>query len=349
MKIGILTFGKAINYGGALQAAALQKVLRDLDQDVCLVDHRCPMIDDTSKVFDIKRISDIKYTLAHVFNLAEAIHRKQKFKAFWNQWFTFGVDNPAEYDLMIAGSDQVWNYRLTGNDLSYYLNFEKTNTAKVSYAASIGLSEFDPKMKKEIAPLLEDFDYLSVREKTAAALVDDICDRKATIVLDPTLLLNEQKWREMADPTFIHRRYIFVYTVFNSDSLWEFAYELSKKTGLPIRTISYSKLHRKNAEYTFDAGPAQWLSHMLNADYVVTNSFHGFAFSVNFEKQFYYELPPHNSGVGSRLSDMAQTYGLTGRELRHRDESAINYAPVQEMLEKDREKSMEFIRSFLKK
>lgn len=349
MKAGIVTFEKAINYGTSLQAVALLKVLRAQGADASFISHRCEEIDKTSRVFDWKQARSPVYALAHLYNLDVALKRQSAFRDFWEKYYVFGSEEPADYDVVVAGSDQVWNYNLTAKDWFYYLDYPKGETQKVSYAGSFGLAQIDPALQPTIRPLLENFDYISVREQTAAGLVEEICGRKVPVVLDPTLLLDRQQWSEMADPAFSHKGYIFVYTVFNSDSLWEYAYDLSRKTGLPIRTISYSKLHRKKAEYTFDAGPAQWLSHMLNADYVVTNSFHGFAFSVNFEKQFYYELPPHSSGVGSRLLDMAQTYGVTGRELKHRDESAINYAPVRKMLEKDREKSMEFIRSFLKK
>lgn len=348
MKAGIVTFEKAINYGTSLQAVALLKVLQEQEIDAAFVHHYCEEIDKTSRVFDWKQARSPAYTLAHLYNLDVARKRKNQFKRFWNQHYVTGPDDPAHYDIVIAGSDQVWNYNLTARDWFFFLDFPKGKLKKVSYAGSFGLSQIDPALQPSICPLLEDFDYISVREQTAAGLVEEICGRKVPVVLDPTLLLNRQQWSELADLDFSHRGYIFVYTVFNSNSLWEFAYELSKKTGLPIRTISYSKIHRRKAEYTLDAGPAQWLSHILNAEYVVTNSFHGFAFSVNFEKQFYYELPPHSSGVGSRLSDMAQAYGLTGRELKHKDECAIDYAPVRDKLEKDREKSMDFIRSFLK-
>lgn len=349
MKVGIVTFEKAINYGTSLQAVALLKVLQAQGVDAAFIHHRCEEIDKTSRAFDLKQATSPSYLLAHLYNLDVALKRIKQFERFWGKYYVTGSDNPADYDIVISGSDQVWNYNLTAKDWFYFLDFPKDGIRKVSYAGSFGLSQVDSSLTDSIRTLLTDFDYLSVRERTAAELVNDICGRKPEVVLDPTLLLNKQQWEKMADDKFRQKGYIFVYTVFNSDSLWDFAYELSRKTGLPIRTVSYSKIHRRKAEYTLDAGPAQWLSHILNADYVVTNSFHGFAFSVNFEKQFYYELPPHSSGVGSRLSDMAQTYGLTGRELKNNDESKIEYASVREKLEDERRKSMEFINTFLDK
>jgi len=348
MKVGIITFEKAINYGTSLQAVALMKVLRREGSDAAFISHRCEEIDKTSRVFDWKLARSLSYTLAHLYNLDVALKRKKQFERFWDMHYVIGSNDPTQYDAVVAGSDQVWNYNLTARDWFYFLDFPKGKLKKVSYAGSFGLSKIDPTVIPSIRPLLEDFDYLSVREETAATLVQDICGRKVQLVLDPTLLLNREQWHEMADPEFTHKGYIFVYTVFNSDALWDYAYELSRKTGLPIRTISYSKIHRRKALYTFDAGPAQWISHMMNADYVVTNSFHGFAFSVNFEKQFYYELPPQKSGVSSRLSDMAQRYGLLERELGLRSNAPIDYASVRERLQNDREDSMAFIRSFLK-
>lgn len=348
MKIGILTFEQAINYGTALQAVALQKVLRQAGADASFLLHRCKAVESTSKVFDVTQVYRPAYVLAHLYNLPVALRRRAAFASFWKKHYVMGSHNPYDYDVVVAGSDQIWNYNLTGRDWTYFLDYPKNGKIKAAYAGSFGLSRLDKDVAEKIGPMFADFDYLSVREQTAAALVEQLCGRKVPVVLDPTLLLNRQQWSEVADPTFRHKGYIFVYIVFNSDSLWEYAYELSRKTGLPIRTISYSKLHRRNAEYTFDAGPDLWLSHMLHADYVVTNSFHGFAFSVNFEKQFYYELPPYSSGVGSRLADMAQAYGLTSRELKQREECSIDYLPVRERLEKARKESMSFIKEMIK-
>ena len=348
MKAGIVTFEKAINYGTSLQAVALLKVLQNEGVDASFIHHACEEIDKTSRVFDWKMAKSVPYTLAHLYNLSIALKRRNKFQSFWDKHYSFATNDVYDYDVVVAGSDQIWNNKLTANDWFYFLDFPKNNVKKASYAGSFGLSTLEAQMAKEVSPMLCDFDYLSVREKTAAKIINDICGIDVPVVLDPTLLLNKQQWQEMADPDFKHTGYIFVYTVFNSDSLWEYAYELSRKTGLPIRTISYSKLHRRKAEHVFDAGPAQWLSHMLGADYVVTNSFHGFAFSVNFEKQFYFELPPHSSGVGSRLSDIAHAYGLTNRELKTSDDSIIDYEQIRTKLEIARNESMEFIRSFLK-
>lgn len=344
MKIGVLTFSKSINYGATLQAVALQKVLQQQNADVCLMDHRCAPVDSASKVFDFSKALKPAYTLPHLVNMPCALKRQNAFRRFWHKHACFGSDNPHMYDAVVVGSDQVWNYKMTEDDWFYFLDFEKKNVRKYSYAASLGLSEIGEEYAADLATKLADFNGISVRETTAAKLIGEILGKEVPVVLDPTLLLDGSQWATMADNDFSKKDYIFVYTVFNSDSLWDFACRLSRRTGLPIYTISYSKFHRHKANYLFSAGPDEWLSYIQNASYVVTNSFHGMAFSLNFEKQFYYELPPKASGVGSRLQDMAEKYGLTEREISHNSCELIDYKEVSVSLLKDRKESLAFIK-----
>lgn len=349
MKTGIVTFPKAINYGTALQAAAMKNVLSQYGGEVFFIDHACPEIDKSNAVFDLREAKDPRYVIAHSINLSNAIKRRNNFEAFGRKYIPVKSVSPDDCDIVVAGSDQIWNYNLTGNDLFYFLDYEKKHSKKVSYAGSFGLSAIDEKYQSKYAGLLRDFDAIGVREATARKLIGDIAGIDVPVVLDPTLLINADGWKEMSDKSFNEKGYIFLYTVFNSESLWDFATRLSKKTGLPIKTISYSKLHRHNADYSFTSGPDGWVARMLNADYVVTNSFHGFAFSVNFGKQFFFELPPEKSGVGSRLHDMARKYGIEDRELTHADMGAsLDTLALAQKLAEDRKASFEFIDSFMK-
>lgn len=344
MKTGILTFAKSINYGAALQALALKKSVETLGSEAVFMDYKCTEIESASKLFDFKCALSPAYTLAHLYNLPCALKRRKEFQKFWEKHLEFGGDDPSLYDTVITGSDQVWNYNLTGNDWFYYLDFPKNGIKKASYAASFGLSKVSEECKETVRPLLQDLDRISVRETTAADIVEDITGSRPQVVLDPTLLLDKDEWEKISDKSVSQKGYIFVYTLFNSDTLWDFAYKLSKKTGLPIKTVSYSKFHQHKAEYDFTAGPEQWLSYMLNADYVVTNSFHGFAFSLNFQKQFYYELPPKSSGVGSRLYNMAETFGLLDRDLSKAEEICdIDYKNIGELLDEHRSGSLKFL------
>lgn len=353
MKLGILTFPKAINYGAALQATALRKVLLNQAEKVSFLNYSCKAIDSSSKIFDISNLLDIKYTIAHLYNMPEAIKRKRNFSEYWKKHFDFGTVDPNEYNTIIVGSDQVWNYELTNDDLFYFLNFKKSNVKKVSYAASFGLSEIDKVHADAIVPLLNDFAYLSVREKQAAKIIKDNANIEVPVVCDPTLLLDKSEWEKVIIEKPKDSGFIFVYTVFNSDKVWEYAKELSDKTGLPIKTISYSKFHKREANYDYTAGPDDWVNYMLGADYVVTNSFHGVAFSINFNKNFFFDMPPAKAGVGSRISDITERYSLSERNISSENFIATTEAPdftvANKLLEEDRKFSFEFIDSFLKK
>lgn len=348
MKAGILTFPKAINYGTALQAAALQESLANRGAEAFFIDHECKAVTASDKLFDFKRAFDIKYSIAHILNFPTAYKRKANFKRFQKNHMSFVKDDPYLADVVVTGSDQVWNYNITGDDYDFFLDFPKNNLKKVSYAGSFGLSKIDEKYHALFKKFFEDFDAISVREERAKELVSEIAGLDSTLVLDPTLLLGRADWEKfMAPPK--KQGYIYVYTVFNSPSLWEFAYKLSKKTGLPIKTISYSVMHKYNAETDYTAGPDDWLRYIADADYVVTNSFHGVAFSINFGKQFFFELPPAKSGVGSRLSNITARYGLSDRELAVADmDSKIDFGETEKLLARDRQASIDFIDSFLK-
>lgn len=349
MKISILTFPKAINYGTALQAAALKRKLEDLGNEVCFLEHNCEEIEKTNRVFDFREAVNPKYTLAHLYNLPVALKRKNNFKAFQQKYMSFSNAAPQSFDAVVAGSDQIWNYRLTADDWFYFLDFEKQNTKKIAYAGSFGLSNIPDDKKQKTKECLLDFDFLSVREQTAKALIENEFGIKSDLVVDPTFLIDKNEWKQFFDGDLYSDGYIYVYNVVYSPTVWEFAYKLAEKAGKKIRTVCYSKIHRPNAECCFTAGPSEWLSHISAADYVVTNSFHGVAFSINFNKQFFFELPPQKLGVGSRIVDITTRYGLADRELTKADmDAVIDYTYTNQRLNEDRLASVEFIKSFLK-
>ncbi len=342
-RVGIVTFPRALNYGTALQAVALQAVLAARGAQAYFADHHCEKIVKADKLLDIRQICNPKYTAAHLVNFSTARKRAQRFGDFAATYMRFGTEEAAAADLMVAGSDQIWNDAITGEDDYYFLNFQNAHTKKAAYAASFGVETVPQAQYPRLRALLADFDRLSVREEQAATIVQNILGKQVPVVPDPTLLLTREQWETYIKPMHCDR-YIFVYTVFNSATLWEFAERLSQKTGLPIKTVSYSVLHKRAAQYDYTAGPAEWLGYIAGAAYVVTNSFHGVAFSVNFEKQFFYELPPAASGVASRLSHITARYGLAHRALDvAKTDEDIDFSSVRECLREDRTFAQRYI------
>lgn len=343
MKVGIATFPRARNYGTALQALALQEVLKRYGAQVCFADHVCAEIRRAESVFDVKRVGEWRYTVAHLLNLPTAVVRAKRFANFAKTHMQFGTENPGAYDVMVAGSDQVWNDTITGGDPYYYLDFEDASVKKAAYAASFGVTRLPQARKAFIRNCLSDIPLLSVREMQAAHLVEEICGVQPSVMPDPTLLLTADSWKSFATVPRT-KPYIFVYAVYHSDSIWAFAKRLSEKTGLPIKTVAYSTLHRRCKDCVYTAGPAEWLGYMMNAAYVVTNSFHGVAFSLNFEKPFFYELPPQKYGVGSRLAHITTQFGVQARTTDITDiDAALPVENIRAVLEQERRKADAFI------
>lgn len=345
MKIAILTFAKAINYGAVLQAVALSEKLKSYGAKVLFLNYNNHKIKKANSIFDFNKILNLKYTLAHLYNLPCAVKRNIEFKKFREKNLNFTNEDLNKFDIVITGSDQVWNYNLTDNDWFYFLNFKKQNTKKIAYAASFGISEIDCIKKTKIANFLNDFDYISVRENSAVSLVKEISRNKVTAVLDPTLLLTKNEWKRFFKIPKEKPKYIFVYTVENDRKLWEFAHQLSLQTKLPIYSISYSKLHKQKAQYNFSAGPKEWLEHIFGAKYVVTNSFHAVAFSINFQKQFFFSTPNNTS---SRITDITNRYNLSHRDIsKCKNHKRIDYTLVNQILKNERRLSEEFIKKFI--
>ncbi|NLL63294.1 MAG: polysaccharide pyruvyl transferase family protein [Ruminococcaceae bacterium] len=347
-RVSILTFPRAINYGAVLQAVALAKKLENSNAEVVFLDHYCESVEKDNKLFDFGRLRDIKYVIAHVLNMPIAIVRKKRFRRFQNKHMKF-VKSTANTDIIVVGSDQVWNYNLTGNDWFYFLNQSDTEYKKVAYAASFGISTVAQEYQDVLRPFLNDFDYIAVREETAVNIIKKIINKNIPLVLDPTLLLTPKQWKQIIRYKEIDDSYIFVYTVHRSNELWDFAYFLSREFNLPIKTVSSSVFHNYRAKTCFAASPEKWLELLSNAEYVVTNSFHGLAFSLNFNKQVYYEVSVKGGDVGSRLVDMADRYEISNQEISRnwKSFSKINYDKVNVSIEDDRKKSEKYIDSFL--
>ena len=227
MKIALLSFHNAANYGAALQAYALQHALEQ-------VGHSCEYINylnherryhyNVSYLFwgAIKKgqvFTAAKYMAGAPFLLA----RKRKFKRFYKKYLHVtkavfknsqqaAALNP-KYDRFIVGSDQVWNPSNNGNDTAFLLDFVKDPRKKISYSSSFGLSKLTQDLKDRYRPCFSTFHALSVREKIGQRIVEDLIGRTPELVLDPVMLLTSDEWRILSSSVKESReRYIFIYT-----------------------------------------------------------------------------------------------------------------------------------------
>lgn len=374
MKIATITFHNVNNYGALLQAYALQQTILNMGYDTELIDYTRQNLKDVlvwfgnkSKCFlkgkPDKQLYSIKEFLDMVFagegntkEIAPAFNsfRKNKLKLS-SPANRNNVGKLAEnYDLVITGSDQVWNCGRVNIEPTYMLDFVNESRKKGSYAASFGISEIPEKYKHIYKNLLSDFSYLSVRENKGAEIIKDLIDREAKVVLDPTFLLNKEQWEKLPDKKIDNsQKYILVYQLEYSKNLMSFARKLSKEIGLPLKFIRKPVKENIEEDYCVGLGPDGWVEQFLNAEYIVTNSFHGTAFAINFNKNFFTEVSQERirAAMSSRLINLLNIFDLNDRFIDNGENknmlSNINYDIVNVKLDELRQQSLDYLKDMI--
>lgn len=325
MKLATVTFHCAYNYGAVLQAYALVQALKTLGHEACVLDYwpdkRLKAADSIwspkggSVGLVINGMIATKY-----FSLVKKRENFDKFRdkllpKSSSKYQVIGdiLNSQEVYDGYITGSDQVWNPD-TGIDPVYFLQFAKKMDAKaIAYAPSIGLPKIENKYRDEMATLISGIDVLSSREHRGVEIIKELTGRDATVVVDPVLLLSKEDWAEVVKPMDLPDRYILVYAVRRRAYMEKAINKLKKELGLPVVMIVGANPAVRgfiNADYVvWDAGPQEFVTMFSRATYVCTNSFHGTAFSIIFEKPFL--SFPHTKG-DSRISSILKRAEMDG-------------------------------------
>jgi len=305
--IGILTFHTPVNYGAILQAYALQKYLKSEYPDASIENIDFNTIEHQRKyrIFLPFRKNILKYAYYQfciLLRYSQLKERKKKFRAFLSEEFTLTkrfasvedlVNNPPPETHYIVGSDQVFHPRSLYLK-AYYLGFNKGSARKIAYAPSFGMSDFTQEVEQKTKAYLQDFDALSCRENDGAEFLSKVVGIGVQRVVDPIFLLSKQEWREMAVEPVSKQKYIFIYDLNGGDNLIKIAQQIKSYTGYDIvcQTQTAHKAYDVDKQF-YDLGPREFIGYMLNAEYVVTDSFHGIAFSILFQKkQFAYIARP---------------------------------------------------------
>lgn len=320
MKTGVVTFHSAHNYGATLQAWALQKALKKLGTEPCIVNYHPDAID---RLYAVPPLNTAAKRMQYLKKREVRRRRKKlkvkyaKYQAFLRGNFKLAGDyrnyeelaaNPPGMDCYITGSDQVWNPDHTGGyDPAYLLEFAEENSRRISYAASIGRERFPAQYRENYAKALARFDAVSVREQSAAGAVREAAGLSPAVVLDPTLLLEREEYEEIKMPAERGERYILVYMMETNRKLVQLADSISVATGLPVIQRKPGKIFRNELDSFYTDTPGEFLGEMEKAEYVITNSFHGTVFSIIYERPFVSML---HSQTGSRTIDLLNSLGL---------------------------------------
>ena len=357
MKIGVLTFHGSYNYGSVLQAYALQTYIEKLASQTGI---RCEYEILNYRPAEQKKLY-AKPQLSSVRNLVKRLmyepyrgkldEQGRKFETFIGQYlnitreFTDSEMLPSfteKYDVLLAGSDQIWNVR--ARDFTYGYLFEGCTSHKVSYAASLGPLEIDWSQydKERYVSDLKEFERISVREEKSREQLNKICpDLSCETHIDPTLLLDARDWRALSSGMNVNDgNYILFYCLEPRAEHLKAAESLSQKTGLPVVATKY----RGKADYfnhfmkLYDAGPCDFISLIDNAAIVLTSSFHGVAFSLLFQKPFYVL----DGSIDGRIHDLLKLSGALDNNLKFPIKE-ISIKPVvvcpNQVLEHERKRS----------
>lgn len=261
-------------------------------------------------------------------------------------------------DVFITGSDQVWGSMMNGEyDSAYFLQFVSDNTKKIAYAASFGKTKFDERTVEEYKRLLAGYTKIAVREKSAVALLNDWgLNNCIGQVLDPTLLLSKDEWKKLLVSDLYSRKYsgkkyLLVYQIHNDSRLSGYAKRLAKHTGIELfRVNPMFHQFRRGGKFICCPDLGEFLALIDNASCIITDSFHGTCFAINFGKQFIEILP--NNATGTRNQSILELTGLSDRILRDFEDYSlvhekINYQKVHKVLDDERCKSKEIMKQLL--
>lgn len=359
MKIGILTLPIKTNYGGILQAYALVRTLRKLGYDAWFIKRRW------------NNESQGNLHLAVKWFYHKVIIRK--FNAFIDKYIkpqTAVVDSKEKvrnlvrygFDGYVVGSDQIWRIcNVRGADYNYFLDFtDGQNVKRVAYAASFGVDYWDDDRDSsetisEIRPYINQFDGVSVREDSGVGLCKSLFGVGALHVLDPTLLLKKEDYISNLGLKIKPKKYIAVYILDMDKDKQEIIDKISSILGLPVRYINkgcFAKIaNRLNLlDELLKPGVKSWLTAMGESAFVITDSFHGMAFSINFEKQFV-AIGNVRRGL-TRFTSLLDLFGLRSqlvlqaKDIDKFDEikNGINYSKINIVRQKLIDKSVEFLK-----
>ena len=370
--IGIITIVKVNNYGAELQAFALQRKLNLMGYKAEIIDY----LFYKNKEFKKEKISRPYYNFPLKKRIKEFLlpiieemkslphyknyqNRIRGFERFHNKYTRFSpvryysysqlYKTPPVYDVYCVGSDQVWNPNCYTSLNPYFLTFAPKSSKKIAYASSFGVKNLPNDAKNIYKENLAQLTHISTREKTGIKIIKDLTGREAKLVLDPTFLLTQEEWNEIANCSKVpNYKYILLYVLKDSKFITKTAMELSKLSGLKIVRITkgaFKQDSNKSILDITDAAPDDFIGLFSKADLILTNSFHGTVFSIIYQKDFYTILKKDKDN-NSRQIDLLNSLDLGNRlvyEGSFLQQPSIDYKISNPRIEKLRHQSLDYL------
>lgn len=368
-KVGLLTMHRVVNFGSVLQAYATQVAIEKLGYDCTIIDYRYPNDYHVKPKGFPYRVYDFAKSLLQGFPRQKQIRKINNFidnnlKLTDVSYYDRDSlkNNAPKFDKYVVGSDQTWNTTYTKGDDIFLLNFVDSSE-KIAYASCAAHTSVDPCFESQFKDNLNKFKAISVRDSNTKSFVKNIVGLDVPIVLDPTLLLDKSEWNIVANQSRLHNiikgKYILVYILSYSFNPYPFVTDVIRQIyqemGLPVVIIRYAMRKRLGVqiEKNFYEGisPEDFVWLFSNASFVVTTSFHGTAFAINYDKPFYaiYNSKLQDNRIKSLLQLLGcEQFGLSvNSDIPQYFENHTNNEVVISKLNLERTKSFDYLQTAL--
>ncbi len=367
-RVGIVSYnmyGNFTNYGSALQTYALHRAINKLSPEKLesvVVDYCPDVLADKNILNPMQNMWDTDEEARERCRLSLPAIRENygKFKNFYitqyittNQKYTSSNFNESlgneDLDGYVCGSDTVFAVPEFGFDDGFYANYECMRGKSVAYAASFGDYDIPEADVEELKNRLQNFKAIALRENDKVPLVTSLTERPVYKVIDPTLLLTAEEYEPIIENPNINKPYLLLYSRRGDNRMMEYAERMAKEKGLEIAEIS---LNAKNAErhtMRYDAGVEEFLGLVKNASMVVTNSFHGMIFAVQFRRPFYIFS---RKLCDNKIEEVLELFGITDRLLetgKEPEATPINYDDVHANISTARKNSIDILNQIVSK
>lgn len=362
MKIGILTYHCAHNFGAILQAFALQSQLQFMGYDTKIIDYRPQYLDKGYPRLQYWMFTHGRAwkTIKRYFKITRKEQKSyKKFISFEKSYMslTNKCKTPNElseivntFDYLILGSDQIWNEKFNGSETLWLGDLKTFNGKIIIYAASTGDHDFSHPFKKILKEMLPRYKSISVRESSLIPNLKALTNQNINIetVLDPTLMVNPQTWNKFRKQ-IIKEKYILCYQARKSNDVFRIARSLSKSLNASIISVDLWDNSFQHDIKNVIASPDEFITLIQNATCVVTTSFHGTAFSIICNTPFY--TLKLNDGADGRTEQLLELTGLKERMIDTSSTpqfSKLNYEKINKNISLIRLKSQAYLSNSLK-
>lgn len=392
-KIGLITCHRIPNHGSFLQAWSLCEYLCELGYDVEIIDYIYPNLYHLNNVHhnEIRRNTDTSNLFMrlkrYVIDRWFVCNRKRGWELAVYRFLNLLLRNPnklyfrqlklsaksytssseliaskLDYDILISGSDQVWNPRFSGNDGIFFLQFGNRDVKRVAYSSSFGVSEIGDAYKAQYAEWLGSFSHIATREQSGTVIVKDIVGRQAVHVLDPVMLFSRRRWAELLQESkYVEKKteayivtycldYVYKGIIDYADAIMQ---RIAENKGLECATLYKSNLGAKKVKtYSETIHPFEFVNTIMHADFAIVSSFHGLAFCILFHTPFLVVMDSRETS-DSRLLDLLDTFCLkdrvliTGEEFDVRDLKDIDWNRVDSIYNQMSEISKRYLKNAL--